>query len=233
MRIFITNMLVIFVIMLLGACGGDSNSVNPITTTETGSTSLLVNAEVNGSDEGAGLFKTDFKVTVTDSLSAAVNDAVVTIKHSNLGIIIIDWDTQQPGVYTASVSGYQPGTYTLNVSRGTDFITNGRVVGPDIHTITFPTLTDTLQLDTAFTVLWDRQSAADIVEIETRDYGPILSTDVGATDDGSFDISPSPTVRDDQFVRITRSNVVTLTKGLAGSEFEANIRNSVEPLVVM
>lgn len=223
-----TTLLLIGCVAIMLGCGSDPTAPTP----ESGSTTLLVNADVEGEDAGGGTFTTKFEVTLADNGGAPVNDAVVTIKHAALGTTTLAWDTLQPGVYTASASGYQPGTYTLDVSRGTDFLFNGRVNGPDIHTITYPTLTDTIPRNTPIVVLWDRVFAAGQVEIETRDYGPVLSSDVGDTDDGSYDLPGSNTRRDDQFIRLTRSNTTVLTTGRAGSDFEASIRNSISPLVV-
>lgn len=233
MKSLTTIFLFLATTMFLGACGGNSNSTGPTIIPETGSSSLLINAEVNGSDAGSGLFITQFKVTIADSLGAAVNDATVTISHSTLGVISVSWDSQQPGIYTASRSNYVLGTYTLNVTRGAEFLFNGRVIAPDLHVITFPTLTDTITINMPITTLWTRQTAAEIVAVETRDLQSTLASSVGDSDDGSFVIPASSTVRDDQRIRITRSNITTLTKGRAGSTFKAGIRNAVEPLVVI
>lgn len=233
MKSLSTSFLILATGMLLGACSSDSNGTGSAIAPETGSSSLMVNAEVNGSDAGSGLFTTGFKVTIADSLGAAVNNATVTISHATLGTINIAWDTLQAGIYTASLNGYSTGTYTLDVTRGAEFLSNGRVFAPDLHVITFPTLTDTIAINLPITALWTRQSAAQIVEVETRDLQPTLASSVGDSDDGSFIIPASSTPRDDQRIRIKRSNVTTLTKGMMGSTFKAEIRNAVEPLVVI
>jgi hypothetical protein len=100
-----------------------------------------------------------------------------------------------------------------------------------MDSITFPTTSDTLQQDESFTATWSRQNPAAIVEIETLDFGPSLSTGIGA-DSGSSMIPASFNPRDDQRVRIWRSNSIMLITGRAGSTFEAEIRNAVEPMVV-
>ena len=233
MKILFKFALVSGMAMLLSACGGDSKSTGPCITAETGSSNLLVDADISGSDIGSGLFKTDFLVTVMDGSSAAINTATVTITHNVLGATNLVWDTLIPGTYKATVTGYVSGGYTLDVTSGNDFISNGRVIAPDRHSITFPTVTDTIPLNTIFTTLWSRTTVAEVVEIETRDFGPALASSVGDTDDGSYDIPASQTARDDQRIRITRSNSATLTKGLSGSIFKAGIRNAVEPLVVI
>lgn len=231
MKLFWVNLMVLSLAVFMVGCGSDS-STDPFVPVETGSSSLLIDASVEGKDAGGGQFTTQFIVDISDSLSAPVIDAVVSISHSVLGTTNLVWDTLTASTYSAAVSVYQPGTYTLNISRGTDFLNNGRVVAPDIHVITYPTVNDTIPLNTAFTTLWTRTTIAELVEVSTRDYGPVLSTDVGDTDDGSFLIPGSNTVRDDQRVRITRSNTVTLTRGWTGSTFSAEIRNTIEPFNV-
>ena len=231
MKLFWVNLMLLSLAVFMVGCGSDSGT-GPFVPVETGSSSLLVDASVEGKDAGAGQFTTLFTVDISDSLGAPVIDAVVTISHSVLGTTNLAWDTLTASTYSAAVSGYQPGTYTLNVTRGTDFLFNGRVVAPDIHVITYPTVNDTIPLNTEFTTLWTRTTIADLVEVSTRDYGPILSTDVSDTDDGSFLIPGSNTVRDNQRVRITRSNTVTLTRGWTGSTFSAEIRNTIEPFNV-
>ena len=74
-------------------------------------------------------------------------------------------------------------------------------------------------------------SGAEAIEVETRDFGPSLSSGIGA-DSGSYLIPASFNNRDDQRIRVWRSNATPLTTGLAGSAIEARIRNAVEPIVV-
>ncbi len=229
MRLKLTILLVLSLVLLILGCSS-SNTVNSIMPTETGSATLLVNADVEGIYAGAGLFTTSFTVTLLDTANAPVINAAVSITHSMIGATNLTWDTLT-STYTASSSGFEPGLYTLNIVRGTDYLYNGRVYGPDIHTITFPTLSDTIPLNTPITALWTRTTTAELVEVETRTYGPALSTSVGDTDDGSFMIPGSSAPHDDQFVWITRSNDVVLTRGLSGSTFRAAIRNSISPLI--
>ena len=163
MRLNFAILMIVSLALLLSGCGGDSNTVNSILPTETGSNSLQVDAEVNGSDAGSGLFTTQFKVTLLDALNAPVTNATVSITHSTLGAMSLIWDTLTASDYKASVSGYYPGTYTLNVQRGADYLTNGRVSGPDIHSVTYPTLNDTIPLNAPITVLWTRTTVSELV----------------------------------------------------------------------
>lgn len=227
------NIFWIIVATAMATWSCSSDKVNaPSTPTEAGTHSLLIVAEINGQEDiGSGQFSTAYLVSVQDSLGQPVNDAQVSLAHSQLGTIALPWDTLVPGQYSASSSGYTEGTYTLSVVRGTDWLLNGRVAAPDIHLILFPTVADTLQQDQPFTVTWSRQAVAGAVEIETLDFGPSLSSGLGA-DDGSFQIPASFNTRNDQRVRVWRSNTTVLNTGLPGSSLSAVIRNAVEPIVV-
>ena len=85
--------LTILIALLALGCGGDSNPTNTQNIiTETGSESLLVNAEVKGTDAGSGLFVTEFNVTIQDSLGAPVTNATVTISHVGMTTANLSWD---------------------------------------------------------------------------------------------------------------------------------------------
>lgn len=216
---------------LLIGCGSDSTNstlVNP-----TGSNSLFIDADVSGSDQGNGLFQTTYSVVLQDSLGAIVIDAVVTMTNASVGVLTLVHDTTNPGTYDLSRSGYTSGTYILNITRDSDFVANVAVVAPDLHVITFPTVSDTLMSDVSFTALWTRSVVAVVVTLETRDYGPTLSSSIGDTDDGSFIVPSGGTVRDDQRVRIWRKNSTSISVAWTGSTFDAEIRNSVSPIVVV
>lgn len=219
--------------LLLAACGSDNKPTGPGISGETGSTSLLVVAEVRGQEDiGSGQFSTAFRVNISDSAAQGINDAAVTIYHATLGAIQLPWDSITPGQYSASANVYEAGLYTLNVRRGSDSLVNARVIGPDLHAIVAPSAGDTLQQDQPFNVIWTRLTAAAKVEVETLDYGPVLATDAGAADTGSYQVPASFVPRDDQRIRVYRSNQTLLTRGLPGSTFEAEIRNAVEPIRV-
>lgn len=212
--------------LLIGSCSKKSTNPVPTNSPGTGSSSLFVQAEVNGADE-AGVFNTDFFVLVRDSLNVPVNNAQVTFSHSQLGTLNIPQDIANPGEYTTTISGYSFGYYTLNVVRGSDNISNARIFAPDIHQILDPTTADTVRQDSSFTTSWRRTYVSSLTEVETRDFGP-----TNTVDDGNFVIPPSFQPRTDQRVRIKRQNSVNLAGGIPGSSLEGSIRNTVEPFVV-
>ena len=218
--------------LVVASCGDDRIVGGSGQITETGSVSLLVSAEIDGQEDiGSGQFSTVVMVTISDSLGQAVDDAAVTLVHSVFGALALSGDSLTPGEYSTTISSYSGGDYVLNVRRGTDSLIGARIFAPDIHQITFPTLADTLDRQQPFTVTWSRQYEAEQVEVETRDYGPSLITGANP-DDGDFALPASHRARDDQRVRVWRTNTVDLMTGLAGSRIRATIRNAIEPIVV-
>jgi len=219
-------------LVAVSACSTD-NITDPATLTRgAGSVSLLVVGEINGREDiGSGTFSTSYRVDVHDSLGQPVDDASVSFVHTLWGTVSVPWDSVTPGRYQAGHTDYAEGSYLLHVRRGTDSLVYALVSAPDIHTILFPTTADTLLQDQAFTATWSHTSAAEVIEVETRDFGPSLSAGANA-DSGAYVIPASFNNRNDQRVRIWRSNSSPLTSGLAGSSLKAEIRNAVEPIVV-
>ena len=223
-----TAILISLSAFLLSSCGG-GKSTGPGTNPDpgTGSNSLVVTALVSGVAAGAGVFTSSFSVTVLDSMAVAVNDAQVTINHAAFSVMTLVQDPLQPGVYTGTANSYNPGAYTLNVTRGTDIVSNAIVNGPDVHTITAPTTTDVLSSGLSFNVTWTSAAAATEAEIQTKDLAATITADNGA-----FSVPASSVARVDQEVTVRRRNSVTPGGGRAGSTFKAEISVSVQPLVV-
>lgn len=216
----------------LVGCGSDdpTTPTNPFINPEgTGSGTLQVIADLEGSDAGGGIFVTNYTVRVTDSSSSPVSGATVAIAGPS-GSISLAEDLSELGTYRFSTGSYSPGTYVLSVTSGNDFINNVRVVAPDVHTITTPTANETVSADQILMIGWTRASAADELRIESRDYESPSSE----LDDG---VSAVPAIgnppRLDQRIRIYRTNTRTIAGGLPTSRFEAEIRNSVEPIISM
>lgn len=216
---------------LLVACGAKDKSVGgltlPIDNPGVGSGSLRVTATVAGEQADPGAYLTNFTVNIFDSLTLPVNNATVTFRLPNGSLLNIPRDLNTNGRYRYTLNTYTSGTYWLTVTRGTDSIQNAFETGPDIHTITAPALTDTLLTDSAFTVRWARRSLANEAEVSTRDFGPVETADSGVY------LVPAPQQqRDNQRIRVKRTNEVILNGGLPGSVLSISIRRDLEPIIV-
>ncbi len=217
--------------VLLTGCGGDNtgpggpapNRNNP----GTGSSTLLVTADVDASDAAAG-FITDFTVSVRDGAGSPVSGATVTISNLGFGAVALPETVANSGDYAATRSSFSGGDFALSVVRGQDEVRNVILGGPGVHSITAPVVNATVPGQQALTVTWSVPSQAQSAEIETRDYGPTMMADVG-----TFDIPAASNVtRSDQRIRLFRFNEVNLSGGLLGSRFRIKIRQTVEPVIV-
>jgi len=217
--------------VLLAACSGDNtgpdgpapNRNNP----GTGSSTLLVTANVDASDGATG-FVTDFAVSVRDAAGNPVSGATVAISNSGFGAVSLVETVPNSGDYSATRPSFFAGDFTLLVVQGQDEIRNVVLGGPGVHSITAPIVNATVPGQQALTVTWNVPSQALSAEIETRDFGPTLIQDTG-----TFDIpAGSNLTRSDQRIRLFRFNEVNLAGGLTGSRFRIKIRQSVEPVVV-
>jgi hypothetical protein len=215
--------------LMVGGCGSKSTSVvsPPPENPGTGSGTLLVNAAVNGAEGAPSTYTTDFVVTVRDTLNLPVNNATVSVLLPSGTTQNVPRDTLTGGRYAMTMNGYLAGRYGLTVVRGTENIQGAVETGPELHTITAPTPSDTLATNQPFNVIWSRIVRTDTAEVETRDYGPVQTAD-----DGSHTVTPPQNVRTDQRIRVKRINEVLLAGGLAGSVFSASLRRQVEPLIV-
>lgn len=213
--------------LIVAGCSGDDSSSNPVPVDPAGSGSqtLLVVAEVSGSDGGGGLFSTNFTATVTDVGALPVTGAAVVIQGPFGLVTLVE---QGAGVYAAVRNDYTPGTYVLSVVRSTDQVTGVRVIAPDIHSITSPTTTAAVTANQPFDVVWTRTVAAQECWMETRDWQSLPQMDTGLITVPGSDNPPN----NDQRIRLFRKNTQAPAGGLQGSEFNGRIRNSVEPIDV-
>jgi len=99
-------------------------------------------------------------------------------------------------------------------------------VGPSVHTITSPAANATIPADQPITVTWSRTSPAQEAKVETRNYESLAESDDMAS---SVPSSGNP-ASVDQRVRVKRINKTTPAAGLPGSQFEAVVRTTVEPI---
>jgi hypothetical protein len=115
---------------------------------------------------------------------------------------------------------------TLDVTAGAEQILGVTVGAPDLHTITSHGPNDVVQANHPIHVTWSRAAAATEATVETKDYQG------GAeADDGTKTIpTPGNPARNDQAIRVTRTNRAAVAGAAPGSTFGVSVRNSVEPI---
>lgn len=190
-----------------------------------GSGTLLVVAQVQARDVGAGIFETEFTVTVSDTVGSPVAGAVVTVSG---GFGAVRLAEGLPGSYTSLRPGFEPGSYTLDVRAGPDSVTAVTTHAPSMHAITKPSPGDTVTVGLAINVRWERSATSDECRLETRDYdsgwiygdpGTLWAPGIG---------NPA---RTDQRIRLERRNFEVPAGAIPGSHFSVRLRRSVEPII--
>lgn len=215
----------VLLIVATASCGSD-NPAAPVPSGP-GSGTLMVVAEVAGSESGAGVFETEYLATVLDSAGMAISGASVEFSTPG-GTVVLAEDGVSAGVYRAASGGYLSGTYSLSVRRGADWASDMGVAAPDVHAITSPQANDTVAAGQSIAVTWSRVIAAQELRLETKDF-----TSGPEVDDGISNVpKPKNPARPDQRVRVTRRNWSYPAGVLNGSELEAKLTRTVEPITV-
>lgn len=215
-------------LLITAGCGGD-NGVKPhapAPPAAPGAGSLVIQASATGVDVGGGAFTTDFEAIVTDTLGASVSGATVAITDDGGSIALVE-EVGTPGTYRASRAGLPSGTLMLDLTAGEAQLLGATVSAPDLHMITSHGPNDVIQSSNPIHLTWSRAAAATEAVVETKNYqgGP-------ETDDGTKTIpTPGNPARNDQAIRVTRTNRAAISGAASGSTFAASVRNSVEPIV--
>lgn len=209
---------------------GCSDSTGPAASRNepgTGTSTLLVDAEIEGQDVPGG-FVTQFLVHVEDIGGVPVSGATVAVQNNILGTLNLLELSAGSGDYEGSANTFAPGDYRLAVTRGADNIQGVVVGGMSAHTITRPRADTTITTGQSFAVAWTRPSEAVAVDLETRDFAVNSIPDAGLYTIPGANNPPRP----DQRIRVWRYNQVNPAGGLAGSRLRLSIRNTVEPFIV-
>lgn len=192
-----------------------------------GTATLLVDAEIDGEDEGNG-FITEFEASIRNASGQPVTGATVTFQNSSLGTVTLTETPLGSGEYYAIRPTFPSGEFRLDVVRGSDRVTGVVIQNPGMHTITAPARNATVSAGQPLTVTWTRPSKAQSAEVETENFGPVALEDVG-----TYTIAGTNNpANGDQRIRIFRRNEVDIAGGLPESDLTIEVRNSVEPVVV-
>jgi hypothetical protein len=193
----------------------------------TGSSTMLVSADIEGQDVSGG-FVTAFDVSLRDAAGNPISGATVRVQNSTLGTVNLLELSAGSGDYEATVNSFASGDYELSVIRGTDNVQGVVVGGIAAHLISAPVANATAAANQPMTVTWTRPSEAVAADLETRDFSA-----QGIPDLASYTIpGGSNPARPDQRIRVWRYNEVNIAGGLFGSRLKLSIRNTVEPIVV-
>ena len=215
--------------LLLASCGDSTGPAADRNSPGTGSSTLLVKADVDAVDVPGGLI-TDFFVEVRDGLNDPVSGAAVTITNSTLGVITLLEDPDNLGDYEATRNSFPGGDFELSVvaANGTDRVEGVVLGGPGVHSITSPLANATVLSSESLTISWTVPSQAVSAEVETQDWGPALVPDVGVYVVPIADNKANSSQR----IRVWRYNEVVISGGLIGSRMQVEVRQTLEPIIV-
>jgi len=218
---------------LAAACGDGTGPATSRNNPGTGSSTLLVTADIDANDDPAiiGGFSTDYFVSVRDGAGLAVSGATVTISNGSFagGKITLPETGAGSGDYQLTGNTFPSGDFRLDVVQGTNDVRGVIVGGPGVHNITTPAANATVPVNQPLLVRWTVPSRAKSAEVETRDFGPVTLPDSGAYRIAGADNNQ---IRTDQRVRVFRFNEVDMAGGLVGSRLRVKVRKTVEPIVV-
>ena len=210
---------------ILAACGGKSSATaqnNP----GTGTSTLLVTADVTASMSDAGPV-TNFTVDLRDGMGSKVSGATVTIHNQDLGDVPLVEATSGSAHYLNSRSSFPSGNFQLWVTRGTDSVQNVVVGGPGQHAVNAPTRNAVITASQPLAVSWTTPSQAKSASLFTRDFS------VQAPDTGIYTIpADSNPARTNQRLTLSRFNEVDIAGGPSGSRLRVTFTTIVDPFVV-
>jgi hypothetical protein len=214
------------------ACGNGTGPATSRNNPGTGSSTLLVVADIDANDDPTivGGFSTDYSVTLRTGAGAPVSGATVTISNPGLpgGKVTLPETAAGSGDYLITGNTFPGGDFQLDVVQGTNNVHGVVLGGPGLHNITQPAKNDTVAANQPMLVRWTVPSRAKSAELETKDFATVTLPDTGSYSIPGIDNPPRP----DQRIRVFRFNEVDIAGGLIGSRLQVKVRKTVEPVVV-
>jgi len=214
---------------------GQKEAIPAVSSPGIGSKTLTVRARVTANNifmDGSSNpenFITTFHVDI-EKAGEPVTDAIVKFGNSMETFTLI----QKPpdsGRYTNPIPGYHQ-VYEFSVQSGNDYIKNAFCKGPDIHSITYPTVQTSHSTSSDLPITWYRTSNAKNVRIATTYFdsdkqgNPASDTGIYTVPSSSFPSLLSTTFS--EVASVTRGNDVDLSEsGAEGSILIIEVENSV------
>jgi len=223
---------ILLVAFVTAACGGKSGTAVDHNRAGSGSSTLLVNADVTATNSATSPTTsptTSLQVDVRDGLNNRVPGATVTIQNAGLGgdVALVETPGGTVGRYLASKTVLPSGDFTLTVVKGTDSVLGVVVGSPGVHAINAPMLNGTYPSTAPLDVSWTTPATAKAATVTTRDYS------VQVPDTGAYSIATANNpARTGQRVIVSRVNEVDLAGGLPGSRFRVTVTTTVDPFTV-
>ncbi len=217
----------------LAACGGGS-VLDPGAGNDPGggTNTLFVEGRVSAGARAtnartAAEFDTEFSIRITLN-NLPVTTGTVTIT-SNTGTfpLVFNPDGDQSGRWVGQMNGYDE-VYILDAESGMDNVHDIRVDGPDIHTFKAPLAGATVDTTMPLEVDWSRDDTAAIASIDTERLDRLSIPDSGEYMLAAGTLKAEKDQAVTNTIRIERTDLVTPSGAVAGSEFSVRLTNDIE-----
>lgn len=211
------------------ACGGSDLEPGAGDDPGTGTATLFIDGSVRADARISNArtpteFDTELSVRITLN-DQGVTDAIVKVTSIS-GEFALTYSGER-GRWEGSAPGYDE-VYILDVTSGEHTVTGVRVDGPDIHTFTSPAPGATIDTTQPLEIRWSGDNEAESTAIRAEELDWVSIPDLGV-----YMLSAGAMKAEREQARtnelwLSRTNRVTPTGAVAGSELSVRIENSIE-----
>jgi hypothetical protein len=213
-----------------GACGGSDLDPGAGDDPGHGTSTLLVNGDINAQPRLAnarapGDFDTEISVRVMlNQQPLALGTITVTSASGKFPLTY----RPDPGRWEGTAAGYDE-VYVLDVvsEGGTDSVEGVRVDGPDIHVFTAPTAGATVDSTMPLLLKWDSDQTADSASVDTEQLDRVAIPDTGEYMLAAGSLKAERDKSVENSIDLSRTNRVTPAGALGGSDFSVRIENRI------
>lgn len=213
---------------LLVACGGSDLDPGAGNDPGTGTSTLLVDGEIEARPRivnAKAVDDFDTNITVQVSLNnALVTTGTVTLTTAR-GTTPLTFRTDK-GEWHATVSGYDE-VFVLDVQSGEHSVDGVRVDGPDLHAFTEPLAGATLDSTVATRIVWSSEQEASSASIDTDEIGRINVPDTGIYMLAAGALKAENDTPRENTIDLVRMNRVTPAGAVAGSNVSVSVENNI------
>ena len=218
---------------LLAACSSDPLEPGAGDDPGAGTSTLSVDGSATASPRTANArlatdFTTEFSVRISLN-GTQVTTGTVTVQ-SQFATTNLTYTADNGGRWIGTAANYDE-VYRLDVTSGADKVIGVIVDGPSIHVITAPTAGAALDSTVMNPVTWDRDEGADLATIDTQNIDRLTIPDTGAYMMTAGALKAEKDKTKENRIEIRRTNHVSPTGAVAGSDFAVSIENRVDVLV--
>lgn len=198
----------------------------------TGSTTLLVDADVVARPVVPNAtkpqdFTTEFRIRLERG-GVNVTTGLVSVESSQ-GVVDLTY-SGEPNRWTGIQNGYSE-VYRLAVKADADFVDDVRVDGPSVHYFTAPVAGATVDTRAPVMVTWSRSGTAETARLDTDQLDELVIPDSGEYSIPTGGFKSKRDGVEQERIRLDRSQRVTPTGALAGSEMRVTVRNEISVVV--